>query len=52
MGGNHGWRRGDVQRDGIRSGSRVYVGIRWVMTMTGLGTTVVGRGGAREFMSL
>jgi hypothetical protein len=40
MGRNHGWWRGDVQRDGIRRDATVHVGIRWVMAMrAGLGPT-------------
>lgn len=40
MGGNHGWGRGDVQRDGIRRDTTVHVGIRWMMAMrTWLGPT-------------
>ena len=52
MGGNHGRRRCDVQRDGIRRGTTVHVGIRWMMAMrTRLGTSggvvVVRRRGGR-----
>jgi len=57
MGGNHGWGRGDVQRDdGIRRDATVHVGIRWIMAMrTRLwprGMVVrVCRGYARRFLA-
>lgn len=50
---NHGGRRSDVQRDGIRKGAGVHVRIRWVMAMRArLGTTRIRRGWDRVLLAL